>query len=226
MDDITIDTVSTNKDIWKSHTKKAFNSMTVEGLIGLGAVGATIVGLSNVAPELLMAVACIAAGVALAFEGGAISARYSAMLGMSEGYTSTDASVRWGGVIMLFLAGAVGITLGILSLLGIAPMILVPSAAIVFGSALILDSGANMRLSVLEARHSEEFKSRENIIKETAYASAGVELLFGIGSMVLGIVALNGVYPLVLGLVAILSIGAANSLTVAMIGGRMFSSFR
>jgi len=226
MDNIAIDTVNTEEDVWKTHAKKAFNSVTVEGIIGLGAVGATIVGLSNVAPELLMAIACIAVGVALAFEGGAISARYSAIQGMAEGYTHTDASARWGGMTMLFLAGAVGITLGILSLLGIAPMILVPSAAIVFGSALILDSGANARLSVPEARHSEEFKSRENIIKETAYASAGIELLLGIGSIVLGIVALNGIYPLVLSLVAMLSIGAANLLTGAMIGGRMSSVFR
>lgn len=226
MDDIAIDTVNTEEDLWKTHAKKAFNSVTVEAVIGLGAVGATIVGLANVAPELLMAIACIAIGVALAFEGGAISARYSAIQGMSEGYTHTDASARWGGMAMLFLAGSVGIALGILSLLGIAPLILVPSAAIVFGSALILDSAANARLSVPESRHSEEFKSREDIIKETSYASAGVELLFGIGGIVLGIVALNGVYPLVLGLVAMLSIGAATLLTGAMIGGRMSSVFR
>ncbi len=105
-------------------------------------------------------------------------------------------------------------------------MILLPAAAIVFGSALILDSGANARLSVLEARHSEEFKSREKTIKETAYASAGIELLVGIGIIVLGIVALNGVYPLMLILVAMLGIGAANLMTGAMIGGRMSSIFR
>ena len=226
MDDIAIDTIDTKEDYWKSHTKKAFSSVTFEGLIGLGAVGATIVGLSNIAPEQLAAIACIAVGVAAAFEGGAISARYSALLGMAEGYTHIDASARWGGMTMLFSAGAVGIALGILSLLGIAPMILIPAAAIVFGSALILDSGANARLSVPEARHSEEFKSREKIIKETDYASAGVELLVGIGSIVLGIVALNGVYPLVLSLVAMLGIGAADLLTGAMIGGRMTSVFR
>jgi hypothetical protein len=225
MDDIAIDTVN-KEDLWKSHTKKAFNSMTVEGVVGLGAVAATIVGLSNVAPELLAAIACMAVGVASAFEGGAISARYSTLIGMAEGYTSTDASARWVGMTILFLAGAVGIALGILSLLGIAPMILIPVAAIVLGSAMILDSGANTRLSILEMRHSEEFNCRENIIKETAYASAGIELLVGIGSVVLGIVALNGVYPLVLSLVAMLSIGAANLMTGAMIGGRMSSIFR
>jgi hypothetical protein len=226
MNDSAIDTVHTKEDLWVSHTKKAFSSMTVEGIIGMGAVAATIIGLSNVAPELLASIACIAVGVALAFEGGAISARYSALHGMAEGNTNTDATARWGGMTTLFLAGAVGIALGILSLLGIVSMILLPAAAIVFGSALILDSGANARLSVLEARHSEEFKSREKIIKETAYASAGIELLVGIGSIVLGIVALNGVYPLVLILVAMLGIGAANLMTGAMIGGRMSSIFR
>jgi hypothetical protein len=226
MNDTAIDTANTNEDLWKSHTKRAFSSMTVEGIVGIGAIAATIIGLSNVAPELLAAIACIAIGVAAAFEGGAISARYSALIGMAEEYTHTDASVRWGGMTILFLAGAVGIALGILSLLGIVPMILLPVAAIVFGSALISDSAANTRLSVLEAHHSDEFNSRENIIKKTAYASAGIELIVGIGSIVLGIVALNGVYPLVLSLVAMLCISAANSLTGVMIVGRMSSIFR
>lgn len=226
MNETAIDTISEEEDLWKSHTRKAFNSMTVEGIIGIGTVAATIVGLSYVAPELLAAIACIAVGVALAFEGGAISARYSALHGLEEGYTNTDASAHWGGTTTLFLTGAVGIALGILSLLGIVPMILLPVAAIVFGSALILGSGANARLCVLEARHSQEFKSREKTIKETAYVSAGIELLVGIGTIVLGIVALNSVYPLVLSLVAMLCIGAANLLTGAMIGGRMSSMFR
>jgi len=39
-------------------------------------------------------------------------------------------------------------------------------------------------------------------------------------------VALNSVYPLVLSLVALLSIGATNLLTGAMVGGRMSSMFR
>ncbi len=96
MNDSAIDTVHTKEDLWVSHTKKAFSSMTAEGIIGMGAVAATIIGLSNVAPELLASIACIAVGVALAFEGGAISARYSALHGMAEGNTNTDATARWG----------------------------------------------------------------------------------------------------------------------------------
>jgi hypothetical protein len=226
MNETAIETVRTKEDLWKAHTKKAFSSMTVEGIIGIGAVAATIIGLANVAPELLAAIACIAVGVALAFEGGAISARYSTLHGMEEGYTNTDTSAHWGGTSILFLAGAVGIALGILSILRIVPMYLLPVSAIVFGSALILGSGTNARLCALEARHSQEFKSREKTIKNTAYASAGVELLVGIGTIVLGIVALNGVYPLVLSLVALLCIGTTNLLTGALIGGRMSSMFR
>jgi hypothetical protein len=212
---------ATKEKLWKSHSKTGLGSSSAEGLVGLGAMALAIIGLANIIPFVLMSVASIAVGLALAFEGGAISARYSALMDFEEGPTQVGASARWGGVTTLFLAGSAGITLGILSLLGIVPMILIPVSALIYGAALILDSGTNARLSVLEARHSDEFKAKESTIKETAQATAGIQVLAGIGSIVLGILALNGVSPLVLSLVVMLSIGAANSLTGTIIGGRI-----
>ena len=208
----------------ESHAKRAFGGSVAERIAGLGAVALTIIGLAHVFPEILVSVAIIAVGVALAFEGGAISARYSALIG--EAQSLTESSVRWGGVTTLFLAGAAGIALGILSLIGVVPMILIPVSAIVFGSALIMDSGANERLSMLEARHSEDYNTSMSVAKETAKAAAGIQVLGGIGGIALGILALIGIYPLVLSLVAMLSIGTVNLLTGATIGGRMVSLFK
>ena len=64
------------------------------------------------------------------------------------------------------------------------------------------------------------------LIKETAHASAGIQVLVAIGSIVLGILALLNIYPIVLSLVAMLSIGAVTLLTGAVIGGRMVRTFR
>ena len=220
-----IDT-DTKSLFWGSRNREVFRSTTAEGMIGLGAVILAIIGLSNIIPMLLVSIACIAVGVALAFEGGALSARYSALIEMGDEINRTDIPIRWGGITSLFLGGAAGIAMGVLSLIGIIPMILIPVSTIVFGSALIMDSGANTRLSVLEARHSEEFKSKENVIRETAQDSAGIEVLVGMASIILGILALIGFNPLVLSLVALLSIGAANSFTGALLGGGISRIFR
>lgn len=210
---------------WTSRTREAFRGNTAESLVGLGAAAIAIIGLSRIFPEVLAAVASIAVGVALAFEGGMISARYAALVA-GEGAETSEAPMYWGGVTTLFLAGAAGIALGILSLIGVAPMTLIPASVVIFGAALLLDSGANTRLSVLEARYSEELKSKEALIRETAQASAGIQVLVGIAAVIMGILALIGIAPLVLSLASILGIGAANSLTGAMVGGRMSHIFQ
>jgi hypothetical protein len=218
-----VDTAYTGKDFSETNAKGAFSSALAEGIAGIGAVALAIIGLAHVFPEILVSVATIAIGVALAFEGGAISARYSAML--SEPEEKSDATAQWGGVTALFVGGATGIALGILALVGVAPMVLIPVAALVFGSALVLDSGANERLSIMEARHTEGFRVSENVIRETTHAASGIQVLVGLGSIALGILALIGLVPMILSLVAMLSIGAANLLTGSMIGARLSKVF-
>ena len=132
-------------------THGAMSNPITMGIVGIGAVATAIIGLANVLPQFLASITVIAVGVGLAFEGGAISARYAALI--SEGLETND-SIRVGGITSLFLGGAAGITLGILALVGVQPITLIPIAAIVFGAAMILDSGTSERLSVLETRHS------------------------------------------------------------------------
>ena len=50
----------------------------------------------------------------------------------------------------VFLVGAAGIVLGILALLGIHPDLLMPIAAIAYGTALVLSSNAVWHLYVIE----------------------------------------------------------------------------
>jgi hypothetical protein len=200
-------------------TKAAFSGSMAEGIAGMCAVALAIIGLAHIHPVLLASIAIIAVGVAMAFEGGTISARYSPIT--KEGATTKDTVARWSGLTALFLAGAIGIALGVLSLVGVVPMVLMPVAAIVFGSALMLDSGANEHISALEARHPEDFNVSAGVVRNTGRVSAGIQILAGIGGIVLGILALTGIAPLVLSLVVMLSIGAVLLLTGALIGGRM-----
>jgi hypothetical protein len=210
--------MNTRKETFEHRSKEALGGSMAEGISGIAAVALAIIGLAHVFPLLMASIATIALGAALAFEGGAISARYAALI--EESRSKPEEVARWGGITALFIAGAAGIALGILSLVGLDPMILIPAAAIVFGSALLLDSGANTRLSVLEAQHSEEFMASERMIRETARSSAGVQVLVGVASIALGILALCGVNPLALSLVAVLVIASANLIAGSMISSR------
>lgn len=210
------------KDVSESRVKGAFGSSMAEGLAGIGAVSLSIIGLGHVIPEIMVSIATICIGVALAFEGGSISARYSALVSEPD----SETGVTTGGVTALFVGGAAGIALGILGLVNVAPMVLIPVAAIVFGAALVLDSGTNERLSLLEARHTEGFHTSETIIKESARTSSGLQVLIGGGSIALGILALVGMAPMILSLVSMLIVGAANLLTGSIIGVRLAKVFR
>lgn len=212
------------KEIEESRVKGAFGSSMAEGIAGIGAVALAIIGLGHVIPEVMLSVATICIGVALAFEGGSISARYSALI--SEPDTEGNVTTQWGGVTALFVGGAAGIALGILGLVNVAPMVLIPVAAIVFGAALILDSGTNENLSVLEARHTKGYHTSESVIKESTRASSGIQVLVGGGSIALGILALVGMSTMILSLVAMLIVGAANLLTGSIVGVRLAKVFR
>ena len=77
--------------------------------------------------------------------------------------------------------------LGILALIKIASMTLLPIAAILFGVGLIFGSGARARLGRqrIEAQHGYDFMSL--IAREAMQAARLVEIVIGIGGVVLGI---------------------------------------
>ena len=55
-------------------------------------------------------------------------------------------------------------------------MVLVPIAAIVYGCALILDSGVNNRLTALEARKNGVHGLSETVARESATAAANIQM--------------------------------------------------
>lgn len=203
----------------KSAARVAVGTSFIEGLTGLGAIALAIIGLAGVFPRILLGVATIALGAALLFEAGSVAARFSALMALSS--AGSNQGSRYGGITAGFLAGAAGIALGILALLGIVPLVLVPIAVIAFGVSMIMDSGVNVRLSTLENEASgSEGLSRE-VARESAAASTGIQVLAGLGAITLGIIALTGINPLVLSLIGMLITGAALLLSGSVVGGKM-----
>ena len=127
--------------------KAAMDISFGEAVGGISAIALAIIGMSGVFPGMLASVATIAVGVAFLFQGGSLAQRFKALRSQADVSARLP---RYGGMSAVFLAGVTGIALGILSLSGVAGNALIAVAAIVYGAALIIDSGAEVRLSRME----------------------------------------------------------------------------
>jgi hypothetical protein len=142
---------------------------SLEAVGGAGAIVLSVLGLAGYLPFLMTAIATIAAGGGLLIHGLAASSRWRRSLG-------TEA-----------LGGAAGVALGILSLVGVMPFVLLPVAAIVLGGSVLLAGSMQPGL----ARGAE-----------------GIDVLVGAGAVVLGILALLHIgSPLTMTMIAMLAIG-------------------
>lgn len=196
-----------------------------ETLTGAGVVVVSIIGLAGFLPMVMLSIATIGLGMSFLFEGGAVSSRLSNLLSeFSEG--RVDIAELGGGLSAEFIAGFGGITLGILSLVGVVPTILTPIAAIAFGLALVIGSGVKARLNHLSISNRSEHKLVREIAREALIAASGVEILVGMSAIALGVLGIVRIVPVTLSLVAILSVGGMVLLSGTALGGRMLSLFR
>lgn len=178
----------------------------VEMFLGLTATVLSILALAGLATFPLASIAVIAAAAAVLFEGGA-TARSARTL-----EPETDQKLVEEGVAADSVAGIAAVALGILSLIGLDPRVLLPIAAIVLGAGMMIASTA-MTVERERGGRVEEHAR--------ATATAGVRVLVGGAAIVLGIIGLIGQSPIVLTLVATLSIGGGLLLSGATFGGRV-----
>jgi hypothetical protein len=207
----------------KVSAKLILGGALAETVVGIGTMVVSIVGLAGFLPPVLVSIATIGLGVSFLFEGGAMASRFEQLLSeITEG--RIEMAEVGGGLSAEFIAGIGGVTLGVLSLVGVLPGLLTAIAAIGFGSALILGAGVKARLSHLTIGQEEHKLGRE-IARQAVMASGGVQVLVGIGAVVLGILALLGIHPMILTLVATLSVSGMVLLAGSAVGARMLSLF-
>jgi hypothetical protein len=192
----------------------------VEAAGGAAALVLAILGLATVLPQTLASVATIAIGVALLAEGAAIAGRYARIVAQVE-MNRRKAVELGGGTSAEFVAGGAGIVLGLLALLNVVPVTLTAVAAIVFGAALLLGSGATSRLNAMVSGSKDGDTAGEMV-----HAASGAQVLVGLSSAVLGIIALVGIAPETLVLVALLSVGATIVLSGTALTARMAEILR
>ncbi len=195
----------------------------IEAAGGFAAIILAILSFATVVPVYLVPVATIVLGVALLFEGGAVATRYWRLpLEIATGrWASTELAI---GMFAEFLAGVSGVVLGILALLGFAPIALLSAAVLVFGVALLLGSGLTSRLNHLEYEGREESRQTERFSWPARFVSrvaTGFQFLIGLGAMLLAILALVGIASTVLIMTSVLIVGLAAFLSGTAISSRI-----
>lgn len=198
---------------------------------GIAAVVLAVIGLAGVRPELMVGIATIVFGVALLIEGGAILSDYARIIFPASGPIGSVEQFGGSSVASVFLAGASGIVLGVLSLLGIQTHNLTAAAIIVFGGGLILSANSVRSLYLLKcaaapASGQTSTSGGELVANEMASGTAGVQMLVGVAAVVLGILAVTGMNPVALTLTALLILGSALILTGSTLSWTVLSFMR
>jgi hypothetical protein len=199
---------------------------TLEALAGAAVITLSIIGLANVVPGYMMAIAAICAGAALLIEGAAVMARYSKLVHETEaGAGKTTKTELGGGTSLEVLGGIAGIVLGILSVIGIVPDVLSAIAVIVFGGTLLLSSGTTSRLRELETLSEHRHERLHAVTRQALNAAAGIQAMVGLAAIVLGILGLvflaNAALATTLTLVGLLCIGSSLLFSGGAITSRM-----
>ncbi len=202
----------------------------MDAIGGIATAVLAIVGLAGWRPELLAAVATIVFGAALLIQGGTLLSEYSQVFTPSAALQTASDAFSGDGLAAMFPVGIAGIVLGILAVLGVAPLALTAVAVISFGAALMLSAQSVRRLFAMQAelRRSAVSASsvREFLAGEMAGGSAGIQFLAGIASVVLGIIAVSGVHNVVLTLVALLVVGLTNIISGSALSGLVLGFMR
>ncbi len=197
----------------------AVRSSWAERLLGLGGAVLAILGLSGVLTETFLPIAALVLGVSLLFEGAAVTNRFLRYLEIAS-EKRVETTILNGGASVESLAGLGGVTLAILALLNINP-ILVPIAAIVYGTALMVGGGVTSSLNHQLLRVTGESDAFRFMAGRMMSASSNFEVLVGIGVVALGILSIIGINATVLTLVAFLAVGFINFVKATTIGHRL-----
>lgn len=209
--------------------KAVAGSSFAELIAGGGAIVLPILGLVGVLPMSLAAISFIAIGAAMMIAGGTLGTQAHALFSEARVVESSDTEFL-GGANAQILGGGAVVALGILALLRVAPMALLPISAIVAGAAMILGAGTASRLGSFRYGTTDLSASQREILRESVRASAGADVLVGLGAVVLGILVLAGIGSLAtmltLVLVAALALGGGLFLTGTTTGARMTALLR
>ena len=119
--------MSITRDIASHDNAVAYGGL-IDAIGGVATIVLVICGLVGIAPPMMVAIATIVFGVALLIQGGAMLSEYTQVVFPGGVRTSSVEQMGGNSLALVFLVGAAGIVLGVLSLLGISAAVLTPVA--------------------------------------------------------------------------------------------------
>jgi hypothetical protein len=196
-----------------------------EALCGLAVIALAIAGLAGAYPALLAGVAVIVFGAGLLCGDGAM-VTYFTRVSARRSFNSVPMPFS-GGLGAEALGGIAGIVLGILTLVGVEPLVLTAVSVLVFGACVIMGGAARVRLMMRTVARPTWTEEETAAFQEASGAAVGGRALVGLAAVVLGIIAIvfSGSAAvagtsLVLTLVALLCLGAGAVLTGSTFGSQ------
>ncbi|MBN1588508.1 MAG: hypothetical protein JW888_03245 [Pirellulales bacterium] len=183
------------------------------------AIVLAILGLAGFQPMYMATAATIAVALALAFQGHAVGECYSKIV-QETGLKFPVADLQTG-LTAEFVAGAIGVLLGILSLLNIEPATLTAVAAVILGCGVLLGAGIANRLAHFANQSASNHPFFEHLVADAVTAAAGAEVLVGGGAIVLGVITLVHPVSYTLPLAAMLALGSSMVMTSTAVAGRI-----
>lgn len=193
-----------------------------EAAAALAVIVLAILGLVDIVPDAMLGIATIVVGAGLLLQGTKMAAEYGELL--AEAGSAESLPTVGGGITLEFLAGGVGIVLGILSLFSHTG-VLAPAALIVFGGTLLLGGGVAARIGV-PAGMTAATDAVATMVRQSATVAAGAQAMIGIAAIVLGILSFAAAHGAVLNLVGLLAVGAGMLMTGATSVGAAVSQTR
>ncbi len=202
----------------KQLTEVAAGGSSIGAIAGAASAVLAIIGLAGAFPFLMTTISTIILGAGLFVEGTSLGAAIAKVDRTNVFEESGAAS----GFAFQGVAGAAGIVLGILSLIGLYPTVLLPVAIITVGGAMAFGgpARAELNLSVLEISGASTTARRA--ATQAVHASGSLLTLVGLGAVTLGILALVRVPPVgTLVMAALLALGCTMLLGDSALLGRV-----
>lgn len=191
----------------------------VDSSAGLAAMVLAIIGLVGIIPTVMAALAVLALGAGFLAEGISTQARYRKIVRESPD-THMGPGGFGSGLAAVTIGGLATLALGVLTILGLNPAVLVPAAVMAFGGMMIFDSTMLYRLNEFLISQAGKPKEERIASDQAARGSSNVHLFVGIGAVVLGILSLVNPVSLHFALVALIGVGVANLISGAELVNR------
>lgn len=189
--------------------KTLMGGSVVDSTAGLGAVVLSILGLVGVIPQIMGSLAVLALGAGFFAQGMSAQLRRQRII-QETSETHMGPGGFGSGIAAGSIAGLASLTLGVLSLIGFKPTVLIPIAVISFGGAMILGSTMLYRLNEYLIANSETPDEEKAASDREARGASDLHLFVGIGAVVLGILTLLNPTAMTFAFIALIGVGAAN----------------